>query len=68
MDDRKMMSDSLYKMKLHEELCPNTKAAISIVRVPGGWIYSTYYDVENCGNVSAVFVPFHNEFEGDNKG
>ena len=45
---------NIYKMKLHDSI----KGTPEIVRVPGGWIYVF--------QVSAVFVPFDNEFQGEN--
>jgi len=45
---------SIYEMELHEEL---VSVELSIIRVPGGWIY--YYPLHRPVN---VFVPFDDEF------
>ncbi len=46
--------DRLYKMKMLEKLAPDMNS--TLVRVPGGWVYS---DINGC-----AFVPFDNEFQG----
>jgi hypothetical protein len=46
----------LYNMELHAHEYINN-GNIKIVRVPGGWIYISYFD-----GVTSVFVPFNNEF------
>jgi hypothetical protein len=33
-----------------------------LIRVPGGWIYTTTTVVIHSVSVSSVFVPFNNEF------
>jgi len=60
------MKDAIYSMKLHEKLTPNIPGGyVDIVRVPGGWIYSTYHKENDGFNVSSVFVPFNTEFVND---
>ena len=58
------MSDNIYDMDLHSEIVPHQ--GMSIIRVPGGWIYMTATAQQggHC-HVSQVFVPFHNEFMQD---
>lgn len=52
----------LYEMKLGEiVVIEDTTIFTEVIRVPGGWIYRSldkYYNV-----LSAVFVPFNNEFQ-----
>jgi hypothetical protein len=51
----------LYGMKLHEE--QKLWHDLSVIRVPGGWIYRTdNKTVEDDYRSSSVFVPFNNEF------
>jgi len=42
---------------------------ISIVRVPGGWIFIDYcHDISDASSQSQCFIPFNNEFmENDTK-
>ena len=52
----------LYEIKLHELLPVTSSNYIEVLRVPGGWIYTTYSattnDVGQAGYVpSSVFVP-----------
>jgi hypothetical protein len=48
--------DELKKMELHDEKNFNN---VIILRVPGGWIYTTYSDNGTGGyEQSACFVPF----------
>jgi hypothetical protein len=58
------LSDQLYSMKLGDQIYWNydqdDRADCVIQRVPGGWNY--IYES------SSVFVPFNNEFQGDNNG
>jgi len=54
--------NELYEMKLHDTLEPfpgQHVSIISIVRVPGGWVYNT---LMNEDSNASVFVPFSNEF------
>lgn len=53
-------AQKIYDLKLHEECC--LSMGTSIVRVPGGWIYRIYGSPDT-GDVTAVFVPFDNEFQ-----
>ena len=50
--------NKLHEMKLHEVLHPSS-CTIEIIRVPGGWIYTSYF--EDSG--STVFVPLNDEFQ-----
>jgi len=50
--------DDIYKMKLHDEIYPNTNAHIRIIRVAGGWIYIFFGE----SNLTSTFVPYNNEF------
>ena len=49
-------------MKLHDYLsASNTTDA---VRVPGGWIYTTYHESGSGGcNMCSCFVPYSTEFK-----
>ena len=49
----------LYGLKLLETI---RKDAWTITRVPGGWIFSAYYDGGSSATDIGVFVPFDNEF------
>lgn len=51
---------SIYELKLHETLYPTIESSISIMRVPGGWLY---YRIDSM-QISSVFVPFNKEFKG----
>lgn len=53
------MSDdkSIYEIKLHEKTYVD--AAVSVRRVPGGWIY--FYKGAGASYTSC-FVPYHKEF------
>lgn len=56
--------NELFKMKLHETLELGTEDNILIVRVPGGWIYTTYAgDSLGAWRASSVFVPYSKEFQ-----
>jgi len=51
--------NSIYDLKLHEKV--NLGSYLSIMRVPGGWIY-LFSCPPGEGNDLGVFVPFDNEF------
>jgi hypothetical protein len=51
----------LYSMKLHECLIVDSPY-MQVTRVPGGWVY-LLLNVNEIPNATAVFVPFHNEFQ-----
>ncbi len=54
----------VYKLKLHEmKMFGNVQDALATtaLRVPGGWVYSTFDKSHNIG--SSVFVPWNNEFQ-----
>ena len=57
--------DELYEMKLHDVITPKGPEAISILRVPGGWVYSIFVETEGGYDVSNTFVPYDNEFQVD---
>ncbi len=48
---------SIYEIKLHELLILGRD--LSVIRVPGGWIYTIVTDT----GYNNVFVPFNNEFK-----
>jgi len=50
------MSNTIYDLELHEIM--DVAMSYSVMRVPGGWIYSPIGTSDN-----AVFVPFDNEFQ-----
>jgi hypothetical protein len=52
---------SIYELELHETILIHSDPThLAVVRVPNGWIYSTYVAGDN---VSSVFVPYHREFK-----
>lgn len=61
----------LHEMKLHEVLTPDIpKENVSIMRVPGGWIYRFFEPESSCGGSgewsanyrpTAVFVPLSHD-------
>jgi len=54
----------LHTMKLHDILFPDKKEQnISILCVPGGWIYTIHGDFTGGYIPSSVFVPFDTEFK-----
>ena len=54
------MIKDIYKLKLHE--CTVIDNSISVMRVPGGWIYDMWNnDTDN--PKAGTFVPFDNEFQ-----
>jgi len=56
------MVKSIYDLKLHEKTYLETGSLfIEIIRVAGGWIYSSMDKGHNL--LSSVYVPFHNEFQ-----
>jgi hypothetical protein len=55
--------NELYEMKFHDVITPNTGNHVEIIRVPGGWIYTTYCKNGTGGHdMSSCFVPYDNEF------
>ena len=53
----------LHTMKLHDILFPDIENQhISILRVPGGWIYTTHSEIRGDYIGSSVFVPFDSGF------
>ena len=56
-------SKTIYDLGLHEVLL-DMSSRTTIIRVPGGWIYKTWGD----DLMSAVFVPWDEEFQGGNEG
>ena len=60
------MEKTIYDLKLHETL--ELDDDITIIRVPGGWIYTYYSDYYNQHKTSSmVFVPYSLEFNEDLK-
>jgi hypothetical protein len=51
------MTNSIHQMKLHEEIKLSNN--YYVLRVSGGWIYTTIY----AGEISSTFVPYNCEFE-----
>ena len=56
---------SLHELKLHEST--TLPCGISIMRVPGGWLYDMW-DYSTDYPKSGVFVPYNKEFSLDEKG
>jgi len=54
------MEKNIYNISLNEEL--EIDNHISIIRVPGGWIYKIRTPFVK--PIEVVFVPFSNEFQG----
>ena len=56
---------NIYKMKLHA--VENLANQMSIIRVPGGWIYESFTEqVGGHFHSSMCFVPFDNEYMKSN--
>lgn len=56
----------IYRLGLHGQAAAETALApMLITRVPGGWIYTFYNQVDQPTGerMSSVFVPFDNEFD-----
>lgn len=56
----------IYSMELHEFFMVgdvNDSLATTVLRVPGGWVYSQFDKSHNIS--SSVFVRFDNEFQVD---
>ena len=53
-----MQNKSIYKLELHE--ITTTSSGVSIMRVPGGWIYDCW-DLNNDFFKGGTFVPFTND-------
>ena len=77
MKDATFKVPTLHEMDLHDSIevtygweVVGPKDAMYVVRVPGGWIYKTYYTCTARGTESMVqtFVPFSNEFKLENQG
>jgi len=47
----------IYTMKLHEKI--HIDKFLSVARVPGGWLYTTYPYLDSGCCMSTVFVPWH---------
>ena len=53
----------MYKLKLNETTDVKGKN-IEILRVPGGWVYTSYSQISDSGyNISSTFVPYSEEFK-----
>jgi len=51
--------NELLAMNMHETLELNGPENVQILRVPGGWIYTTYVENGTGGyDMSSVFVPW----------
>lgn len=55
---------SIYDLKLNEETIVDNFTQVK--RVPGGWIYSSFFVGETQFNGSSVFVPYNIEFHAKN--
>lgn len=55
----KLTHDDLCRMKLHDVLYGIESDRITILRVPGGWIYTSYSDGYPT-TMSSCFVPYSN--------
>lgn len=53
----KLTHDDLCSMKLHDILYSPGPERISILRVPGGWIYTSYMEAFSAA-MSSCFVPY----------
>ena len=51
-----MTQQEMLDMKLHEYAEPLNDCKISVLRVPGGWLYITY-DYEKGNEINSTFVP-----------
>jgi hypothetical protein len=52
---------TIYEMTLHDEISRGDY--LTIRRVPGGWIYTTFTNNDGDWYGSSTFVPYHNEFQ-----
>lgn len=60
MSENEIKRNELYKMDLHDQLHTSIDGkAVEILRVPGGWLYSSYAYGQS---YQETFVPFDNEF------
>lgn len=57
-DKNEIKAQELYDLKLHECIDYND-LFLTVVRVPGGWLYKH----NNYSPPCMVFVPWHNEFQ-----
>lgn len=56
------MNHKLYDMKLHERY--DMSRVLSVVRVPGGWLYQWLMENGTGGyDMAQTFVPFDTEFQ-----
>ena len=53
-----MEDQEIYKLKLHE--CYTTKWGITIIRVPGDWIYNAWDNTNDCFN-QGIFISYDND-------
>ena len=51
---------TIYNLGLHQETYISNN--VTIMRVPGGWIYTDKYEYSGNASVSKCFVPFDDEF------
>ncbi len=51
----------IYQLKLHDTI--QLDGLVSVIRVPGGWIYSI--QTMMTGEFSTCFVPFNDEFQNE---
>lgn len=54
----------IYKMKLHEIIVIAASGeTLQIIRVPGGWLYKTFYYSRGVNEEIQTFVPYHSPGE-----
>jgi len=61
------LNERVLNMEMHESIFfpqSNNAGALTILRVPGGWIYQ--FKHITLKQLNSVFVPFNNEFHGEN--
>jgi ribosomal protein S27E len=64
--DPDLARPDIYGLDLHDQFYDHGGTLI-ITRVPGGWIYTTYFENgSRAQGTSSVFVPFNDEFKPRN--
>jgi len=56
----KTVEEKLYDLRLHDQL---DNERLTIMRVPGGWIYIFPYEANGSVAIETTFVPFNQEFK-----
>ena len=57
------MGKTIYELSLHEKLELDTHT--TVMRVPGGWIYTNYFGVQGFYHENSTFVPYSNGLENE---